>query len=146
MAKLVSLTTASVVINNPNYEQIIIGGNGQLVGSISMKRNNPSFSVEGSIDGGYVASYKKDHSGSLEVEISQSSSLIGRLRKFINWCEANPNLAESTITVLDTLGNMQGYAEGVFPDKIPDNSLGDSAGQRTYTFNCGKIEFEEGNE
>lgn len=146
MAKLVSLTTASVVINNPNYEQIIIGGNGQLVGEISMSRAKAAFSVEGSPDGGYVASFVKDHSGTVEISISQSSSLIGRLRKFINWCESNPNLAESTITVLDTLGNMQGYAEGVFPDKIPDNRLGESATNRTYTFNAGKIEFEEGNE
>lgn len=146
MAKLVSLTTASVVINNPNYEQIVIGGNGQLVGEISMSRNKGAFAVEGSPDGGYAASYTKDRTGSISIKISQSSSLIGRLRKFINWCEANPNLAESTITVLDTLGNLQGYAEGVFPDKLPDNSLSESVNQRDYNFNAGKIEFEEGNE
>ena len=144
MAKLVSLTTVSVVINNPNYEQIVIGGNSQMVGNITMSRANSAFSITSTVDGGYAASFSKDRSGTITIEISQASSLVGRLRKFINWCEANPNLAESTISVLDTLGNLKGYAEGVFPDKIPDNSLGDSVSTRNYTFNVGKIEFEEG--
>lgn len=146
MPKLVSLSTVSVTINNPNYEQIVIGGNGQLVGNISMSRNNGAFSMQGSPDGGYVASYTRNRTGSVSIQISQSSSLIGRLRKFINWCEANPNLAESSITVMDSLGNIQGYATGVLPDKIPDNSVSETATNRTFSFLAGEIDFEEGDE
>lgn len=145
MAKLVSLSTVSVIISNPNnYEQIVIGGNGQLVGQVSMSRGNGAFSVSGSPDGGYFASYSKDRSGSFEIQISQSSSLINRLTKFILWCEANPNLAESTISVIDSLGNIQGYGEGVFPDVIPSNTITSSAGNRTFKFNAGIVTFEGG--
>lgn len=143
MAKLVSLTTVALTISNPNYEQIVIGGNGNLVGSVTMSRDKSAFSVQGSPDGGYVAGYSKDRTGSFSISISQSSSLISRLRKFITWCEANPNLAESTISVTDSLGNMQGYGEGVFPDKIPDNTVGESPSSRTFNFFAGKIDFEE---
>lgn len=145
MAKLFSLTTVQAVISNPNYEQIVIGGNGQLVGSISMQRSKGAFSMQGSADGGYAASYSKDKTGSVGVSISQASSLIGRLVKFINWCEANPNLAESSISITDSLGNLVGYAEGVLPDKIPDNSASETVGSRNFNFLVGRIEFEEGN-
>lgn len=144
MAKLVSLTTVSVVISNPNYEQIVVGGNGQLVGSVGMQRSKGAFSMQGSADGGYAASYSKDKTGSVTISISQASSLIGRLTKFVNWCEANPNLAESSISITDSLGNIVGYAVGVLPDKIPDNQVGDSVGSRTFNFLAGKVEFEEG--
>lgn len=146
MSKLVSLSTVSVTISNPNYEQIVIGGNGQLVGSVGMERGVSAFSIEGAPDGGYVASYTKNRTGSFSINISQSSSLINRLTKFILWCEANPNLAESSITVNDLLGNIQGYGSGVFPDKIPDNTVGSSAGARTFKFNAGVVTFEEGSE
>lgn len=146
MAKLVSLSTVSVTISNPNYEQIVIGGNGNLVGSVAMSRGKAAFSVEGSPDGGYAASYTKDRTGSVTVSLSQASGIVSRLRKFINWCESNPNLAESTISIIDSLGNIQGFASGVFPDKIPDNTVSDSIQSRTFTFQAGEIQFEEGNE
>lgn len=144
MAKLVSLSTVSVIIDNPDYEQIVIGGNGDLVGQVSMSRGNAAFSVNGSPDGGYVASFTKNRSGSFEIQLSQSSSLINRLTKFFIWCEANPNLAESTISVIDLLGNIQGYGEGVFPDVIPSNTITSSAGTRTFKFNAGIVTFEGG--
>lgn len=144
MAKLVSLSTVSVTINNPNYEQIVIGGNGQLVGQVTMSRSNSAFTVNGSPDGGYFASYTKNRAGSFEIQISQSSSLINRLTKFILWCEANPNLAESTISVTDLLGNIQGYGQGVFPDLIPNNTVSATATNRTFKFNAGVVTFEGG--
>lgn len=142
--KLVSLSTVSVTISNPNYEQIVIGGNGQLVGQIAMSRGVSAFSMSGSPDGGYVSYYTKDRTGSFDIQISQSSPLIARLTKFILWCEANPNLAESTISVTDLLGNIQGYGQGVFPDKLPDNTIATSAGSRSFKFNAGVVTFEGG--
>lgn len=146
MAKLFSLSTVTVTISNPNYEQIVIGGNASMVGNISMSRSKAAFSMVGSPDGGWAAGYQKDRTGEVSVSISQSSSLIARLTRFFNWCEANPNLAESTISVADSLGNIQGFASGVFPDKIPDNSVGESVSTRTFSFMAGNITFEEGND
>lgn len=146
MSKIVSLATVSVIISNPNYEQIVVGGNGQMVGQIGMQRDKAAFGMQGYADGGYVVSHTKDRTGSFDLQISQASSLISRLTRFFNWCEANPNLAESTITVLDSLGNIEGYGSGVFPDKIPDNQVSGTVQSRTFTFMAGVISFEEGNE
>lgn len=146
MSKLVSLSTVQVIITNPNYEQITIGGNGSMVGSVSMSRSNAAFGVTGYADGSYAASYTKNRTGSVSIQLSQASSLVARLTKFVNWCEANYNLAESTITVLDSMGNIQGYASGVYPDKLPDNTVGESVQNRTFEFSAGVISFEEGGE
>lgn len=144
MPKLVSLTTVQVVITNPNYEQIIVGGNGSMMGSISLSRSNSAFAVTGYADGSYTTSYTKNRSGNISLSVSQGSSVINRLTRFINWCEANPNLAESTITVMDSLGVIQGYASGVYPEKLPDNIVSDSVQNRTFNFSAGVVTFEEG--
>lgn len=146
MAKLFSLATVSVIITNPNYEQIIVGGNSNMVGSVRMARSVAAFSMQGYADGGYVAGFSKNRTGEFDITISQSSSMVARLTKFINWCEANPNLAESTITVMDSLGNIAGYGSGVFPDKLPDNTVGESVSNRTFSFMAGVITFEEDDE
>lgn len=148
MVKVVSLSTVSVTISNPHYEQIVVGGaggaTGQLVGQVSMSRDRDAFSVEGAPDGGYFATFSKNRVGSFDIQVSQSSELIGRLERFINWCEANPNLAESTISVTDMLGNMQGYGKGVFPNRIPNNTIGERASSRTFSFVAGEVVFEGG--
>ena len=146
MAKIVSLSTVTVTITNPYYEQIVIGGGGKLVGQVSMRRNNSSFSVVGSPDGGYAGSFSKNRTGEVSIQLSQASSLISRLTKFIIWCEQNPRLAESSISVDDQLGNIVGTGNGVFPAAIPDNTVGESATSRTFTFMAGEVIFDGGDE
>ena len=143
MANVFSLTTVSVVITNPIYGQITIGGAGKMVGSVGYAYNADAFSMEHTPDGGYVANFNNDKSGEINLSIKQTSSHIQELTDFINWCRSNPVNAMSTLKITDPLGNIAASASGVLPTKIPDNQVGESLSDRQFKFLAGEINSEE---
>lgn len=145
MAKVFSLTTVAVVITNPIYGQLTIGGAGKMVGSIGYSYNEDAFSIDHTPDGGYVANYNNDKSGEINFSMKQTSAHIQELTDFINWCRNNPTNAMSTLKITDPLGNIAMSAAGVLPTKIPDNSISESLGDRSFRFLAGEINSEEKN-
>lgn len=145
MAKVFSLTTVSVIITNTVYGQITIGGAGKMVGSVRYAYDKDAFSMESTPDGGYVANFNNDKSGSIEIDIKQSSSHVVELTNYINWCRNNPSQAMSSIKITDPLGNIACSANGVWPTKIPDNGVTESVGDRNFKFIAGEIISEETN-
>lgn len=139
MAKVFSLSTVTVVIANDTKGTITIGGAGKLVGSISYAYTDDNFSMEATPDGGAVASYNASKRGSISIDFKQTSSHIPELTDFIIWAKANPKDAASKITISDPLGNIACIANYVFPVKIPDNTVGASAGSRVFEFIAGEI-------
>lgn len=147
MAKVYSLTTVTVVIDNPSYSGglITIGGAGKLIGTVGYSFKNDAFGMDSAPDGGYVANFNGSKEGSISIQIKQTSSHIPELTDFITWCRENPAQAESKITISDTLGNIACTGNGAFPRKQPDNSVSDTAGNRIFEFVVGEIIPEERN-
>ena len=143
MAKVFSLTTVTVVIENATKGNITIGGAGKMVGSVGYRYSNDIFSMDTTPDGGYVGNYNGSKAGSINIKLKQTSSHIPELTDFIQWCRSNPQLAMSNITVTDSLGNIACSASGVLPVKIPDNDASERAGDRTFEFLAGEINSEE---
>lgn len=145
MAKVFSLTTVTVVLDNPTRGTITIGGAGKLVGQVSYGYTNNIFSMDDTPDGGYVASFNGSKAGSVSISLKQTSSHIAELIDFMMWCRENPGLAMSKITISDTLGNIACVANGVFPAKIPENAVGETVSDRRFEFVAGEIISEERN-
>lgn len=145
MAKVFSLTTVTVVIENDTKGNITLGGAGKLVGSIGYEYDKSIFEMDSTPDGGYVGNFNGSKSGTISIAIKQTSSHIAELTDFIQWCRSNPALAMSKITITDTLGNIACSANGVFPTKIPGNTVGESAANRSFDFVAGEINSEERN-
>lgn len=143
MAKVFSLTTVSVIITNPTKGQITIGGAGKLLGSVMYGFNHDIFTMDDAPDGGYVANFNGSKSGYIDIVFKQTSSNIPELVDFMNWTRSNPTLAGSELKIVDTLGNIAASASGVFPNKIPDNTVAETAGNRTFRFLAGEINSEE---
>lgn len=143
MAKVFSLTTVTMVIENTTKGIITIGGAGKMVGSVGYAYKNDIFSMDDTPDGGYVANFNSSKAGTVSVRLRQTSSHIAELTDFIKWCRSNPQLAMSNITISDALGNIACSASGVFPVKIPNNDANETAGDRTFEFLAGEIDSEE---
>ena len=143
MAKVYSLTTVSVIITNEIFGQITIGGPGKLVGSVKYDYDGDAFSIDTTPDGGYVTNYNNSKCGWVEIDIKQTSSHIAELTDFINWCRSNPSNAASTIKITDALGNIACSGAGAYPSKIPGNTVGESASDRTFRFIVGELNSEE---
>lgn len=145
MAKVFSLTTVTMVIDNPTKGTITIGGAGKLVGQVAYSYKNELFSMDDTPDGGYVASFNGSKAGTISLTLKQTSSHIVELVDFITWCRENPALAMSKITISDTLGNIACVGNGAFPKAIPANQVGETAGDRGFEFAVGEIISEERN-
>lgn len=140
MVRVYSLTTVTVtLINRNNGAKITIGGNNNTVGNISYDFSNSMFGLESTPDGGAAVSFNKSKAGTINITFKQTSPKIQELTEFLKWCWQNPKLAESTLTIQDTLGIVQCEANGVFPDKYPGNSAGPTAGDRAFGFIASEI-------
>ena len=142
--RVYSLTTVNLVITNPTYGQITIGGGGKLVGQLSYNYNANIFDMEGSPDGGYVVNFQRNKTGQIQVSVNQTSPHIRELNEFAQWCSANPELSDSNMKITDSLGNIALSANGVYIQQIAPNQIGATASQRQYTFLAGEINVEEG--
>lgn len=135
-----SLASVTLDISNPNYdEKLSIGGNGALLGTVEYSFNNNLFTIESSADGGSAVSFNNSLAGAVSISLTQTSAKIEKLIKFILWCRENPTEAESTITCYDVANNINFVARGVFPTKIPGNSVSERIGSRRFDFGACEI-------
>ena len=145
MAKVFSLTTVVLVIENDTKGSITIGGAGKLVGSVGYEYDKDIFTMDGTPDGGYVGNFNGSKMGKVSVSFKQTSSHIAELTEFMLWARENPAQAMSKITITDTLGNIAATCNGCLPARIPANAVSETAGARDFSFVAGEIISEERN-
>lgn len=143
MAEKYSLSRVTVTIKNDTFKTLTLSG-GSNRDSIEVRRSNELFTKEDSADGPSVFSHNASKAGEIDIVIKQTSKLIADLVSFANFCQSNPELAESTIEIKDTFGVINVRAEGLFPSNLADNSVGQTAGNRTFSFMCEKLDMQEG--
>ncbi len=143
------------------------GGQGKMIGSISVSRKNDRFSAEGDATGGFVINESLDVTGTCTISIKQFAPLVSTLTNMFNDYETEfsnelssyqlENSADSsdlTISddVNDTLGNsakIQIYymgnivatCEGCYLN-MPELNLEEENGTRDFVFECGSVKFE----
>ena len=146
--KVFSLSSVRGTLYNEYYgltsfggqSYINLGGGQKQIEKISYSYNTDIFSMSSTADGGVVVAHSNDRSGTISIQLQQTSPHIKVLTEF-----ANPDKAESTLTVTDDTGNLAFTATQVFIKGIPENSVGSTATERTYTFMAGNIESQESN-
>lgn len=151
--QVLSLASVSVKISNANYGNVNLGGNryielaggGKLVDSISYSFTNDMFSVSSTADGGAYVSHNASRAGEISISCNQTSPHVPMLRNFFKWCQANPELAESTLIITDRTGNIACSCTGVFPTKLPEVTVSGTAGSQSFAFGAADIEAQEGN-
>ena len=141
--RVLSLASVTLTIFNDTYGRISLGGGGKSIGTVSYSFEEDAFSMSTSADGGASVAHNKSDAGTISISYQQTSPQIPDLIRFIRWCKENPHLAESTMTSRDLTGNINFQANGVFPIKIPDNTVTGSIGDRTFNFISTEIIPEE---
>ena len=139
MKKVFSLASVNLTIDNEYFGQITISGGGKLLGSVGYSFANNLFDVTSTADGGAAVSFNKSLAGSVSISFTQTSPKIDEITDFILKCRNEPEKAEATITCRDNSGNINFFANGAFPSKLPDNSMGESPSSRSFSFECCEI-------
>lgn len=141
MAELYALSEVTVVIKNDSYGNITLSG-GANRDEIEFRRTNDVFTKEDSADGNSVFSLNKSKAGECDITIRQTSRFVKELQDFVNFCQSNPLLAPSTIEAKDTLGVVDVSMEDVVPSVLPANTLGQTAGSRTWGFISASLDMQ----
>lgn len=138
-----SLSSVTGTINNPVYGNVEFGGGNQTIGQIGYEFDRDNFKMKGYADGGATVTHDKFKGGTVSIQISQTSSKYRELVKYAKWCFANPESAESTLTVRDATGIMQFSAYGVFPVREPNEVVGEEPSDVTVSLISTRIVTEK---
>ena len=152
-----SLALVSVAIKFPDKETPVrFGGQGSMIGSITLARKNDRFSAEGDATGGFVINESLDRTGTCVLSIKQFAPLVSTLTDLFNKYDdaynqyesvapgattASMNLTSSTSIELYYNGILIGQAQGCYLN-MPELGLEEENGSRDFTFECGVVNFD----
>ena len=140
--RVLSLAKVSVSIENSELgklsfganKSISISGGGNSLGSIGYAYENEIFKITSTADGGAAASHNASKAATVTIAIKPTSPVIKELNDFIRWCWVNPTQAASKLTIIDETGNICATAYNILPKKIPDNTVNEEIGERSFDF------------
>lgn len=120
---------------------ISLGGKDSYLGNITISIDPTLWSTKGYATGAWVHDKNLSRVGSCSVSIHQ---LADEVIKFIRLCQYyySGDYNGCTLTVSDTKGNKVATCEDCYISKIPDQTFGESSGNQTWSFTCGKVSFQ----
>lgn len=130
------------------------GGQGSMIGSITLSRKNERFSSEGDPTGGYVVNETLDKTGTCVISIKQFAPLVSTLTNIFNgydvatgfeFGEGNltgeNTLTDSTTINVYYMGALVATAKGCYLN-MPELTMEEENGSRDFTFECGEVDFQ----
>lgn len=156
MTNVYSLADAQAIIKIPDVipENVIslrnltIGGPGEMgegsfTNSITITRTSNLFSTTGDATGSWVHNKNLDRTGTCVISISQISDTIVKLSQLCNAFESiqgnYPGMTISIVSSANDAGMPIAICEDCYITKIPDQSLGTTSANQSWSFTCGRI-------
>lgn len=135
-----TISTKDSILKNIFGESLSIGGQGSTTSSITIHQNNAPMSISTYATGGYVFNGSFDRSGSASIQINQVSDVVSKFKQLLK-AYYQSDFEPFTITVSDNEGNQVAECVDCALTSIPDQTLGESAENQTWTFECGRVTF-----
>lgn len=121
-------------------------GEGSFVGQISVQRSRELFSTTGDPTGSWVHDKNLDRTGTISIDITQISddviTLVQLCQIFESVQSSMPGLELTINSVASSAGNTMVTGRDCYIQKLPDLTLGETAGRLTWSFTCGQIVYE----
>lgn len=161
-----SLALVSAVITFPGASKPVrFGGQGSMIGSITLSRKNDRFSSEGDATGGFVINETLDKTGTCVISIKQFAPLVSTLTNLFNKYDNAYSNYESAVIVpnegeveatsafysdfsedstsieLYYNGKLIGRASYCYLN-MPELTMEEENGSRDFTFECGSVDFD----
>ena len=129
-----SLADVRAVLYHPNVGQCVLSSLG--AGKITVSYAGDLSSHTATADGYVVVNRLRTSHGSVAVEVAQNSSADEFLRKWARYLKSARSavFAQSTLNLVDAMGNFTVSCQGVTPQKIPDRIYDQTSGTLTWTF------------
>ena len=161
-----SLALFQVNVTRKDYQTKSFGGQGKMIGSISISRKNDRFSAEGDATGGFVINENLDATGTCTINIKQFAPLVSTLTNLFNSyndyykdhglaetgntgtfkvitseLSSEGTLFDSTKIEVYYMGRLVATCEGCYLN-MPEFNANEENDSRDFTFECGTVNFE----
>jgi hypothetical protein len=129
-----SFSDVALTLSHPSLGQVSTQGAG--LGSISVSMRTDRTQIDVAADGNPVTSKIKDRTGTLEIQMQQTSNIHGTLKKWFNYLEnaATSEWAQITGVLSSNATSEQTIFSGGSMVKHPDVSYEATAGNVTWGF------------
>ena len=134
-----SLADVRTVMYHQNVGQCVLSSQG--VGKISISYSGDLSSHTATADGYVVVNRLRNNHGVITIEVPQNSSADEFLRKWAKYLKNAQSwqFALTALNIVDAAGNFILYCEGVTPQKIPDRTYDQTAGNVSWVLLAAKI-------
>lgn len=144
-----SLAYVTVSVSRNKSEVARFGGQGSMIGSISIERSTERFSVDADATGGAVVNETLDKSGTVSLNIKQFAPLVTTLTNIFNKYDTNdssgygPNSSNGGALdiVVSYNGKTVAQAKGCFLN-MPELSFEEEAGDRDFSLVACEVNYE----
>lgn len=148
---LAKVKIAMSVPTEDNQNPITFGGQGSMIGSITISRKSERFSAEGDATGGFVVNENLDKTGTCVLSIKQFAPLVNTLTNIFNaYDDASVELENG----IDMDAQSQAISIKVFYEgallaecnfcflNMPELPFEEENGTRDFSFECGEVNLE----
>ena len=138
--KIPDTLASSLMVNEQN--SITIGGSGSYLDSISIHINKDLWSIEGDSTGSYVYNKNLDRTGDVTVSLNMMSPQVAQFKILCDLYYQSENEYEGlTLTLMDNNSNLIVTCHDCLLSKIPDQQFQDTSQNQSWTFLCGKVDY-----
>lgn len=122
------------------FGTISIGGEGSYLGTVRLSLANPMFNTTGFATGAWVHNKSLDRHGTANITLNQLSDSVAKFIKLAKLYYGE-DYDGFTLSLSDIDGNKIATCVDCYISKIPDQEYTDQAGNQTWIFTCGQINF-----
>lgn len=123
------------------FGSISIGGEGSMLGSITISLANNLWTTASYPTGGWVHSKNLSRVGTIELTINMLSDSTSRFKKMVGVYYTG-DYGSFTLSISDNEGNELVSAIDCLPQNYASLSLTESPQDQTWTFTCGQIIYK----
>ena len=121
-------------------------GEGSFVGQIVVNRAQDLFTTTGDATGSWVHDKNLNRTGTITVEITQISddivTLVQLCQIFESIQSSMPGLELTINSAASSTAKTMVTGRDAYIQKLPDITLGESAGKLSWVFTCGQVIYE----
>lgn len=121
-------------------------GEGSFVGQISVNRSKELFTTTGDATGSWVHDKSLDRTGTITIDITQISddivALVQICQIFESVQSSMPGLELTINSVASDVNTTMVTGKDAYIQKLPELTLGETAGRLSWVFTCGQIVYE----
>lgn len=135
MTKVYSFEDHQVVLNHPDVGTFKLSEGG--IGRVVVSYTGENSRLTNSADGGVVVNKMKNNSGTIAIDVLQTSDANIWLKKYVNYlknAKTNRYALGRLVITGDGLGDGDIVCNAVVPQKMPDVSFDAEAQSRSWQF------------